>query len=214
MVKVKVCGITRIEDARLAVDAGVWAVGFVFVQNSPRHITPQKVAEIIENLPLDVEKVGVFVNSTLDDVAKIAADTGITKIQLHGEETPDYCGKIAEMTGKKVIKALRIVKEWDVNAINSYKPCVSYILLDSYSGAMHGGTGKAFDWEIAKKAKNFRVPLILAGGLTPDNIMKAYKEVKPFALDLSSGVEQSKGIKSPELLLKLKSSIQSHKAKQ
>lgn len=214
MVKVKVCGITRIEDARLAVDAGVWAVGFVFVQNSPRFITPQKAAEIIENLPSDIEKVGVFVNSTLDDVAKIAAATGITIIQLHGEEPPDYCGKIAEMTGKKVIKAFRVAKEWGIDTINSYKSCVSYILLDSYSDAMHGGTGKTFDWEIAKRAKNFGIPLILAGGLTPDNIMNAYEEVKPFGLDLSSGVEQSKGIKSPELLLKLKSAIQSHKAKQ
>jgi len=258
LIKIKICGITRKEDALLAAELGAWAIGFIFVKNTPRYISPEKVAEIIKAInlrhceqseaihqPMDkwiassqasrnddfiqgdssVEKIGVFADESLEEIKNIAIETGITKIQLHGEESPEFCEELAKLTGKEIIKAIKIKtnchseaceasREIDCRVgalapprndsyIYKYKDKVSFILLDSYSESQPGGTGKVFDWEIAKKAKEYGIPIIIAGGLNPDNIKQAYETVKPYALDISSGVEISKGVKDAEKLRKL-----------
>jgi len=204
VIRFKICGITREEDAMLAENARAWAVGFIFVQNSPRYITPEKANEIAGKLSEKIEKIGVFVNSSVEEVVRIAKIAGITKIQLHGEEFPEFCAKVQKLTEKDVIKAVRIKDNKDLELIKNYEGYVSYILLDSYSEQFHGGTGKTFDWGIAKKACRQKLPIILAGGLTPENIAEAYTKVKPYALDLSSGIEKSKGIKDKIKINKLK----------
>ncbi len=210
--KVKACGITRLEDALLAVDAGVWAVGFIFVKDTPRYIMPQKAAQIIKNLPEKVERFGVFADAEISEVIDISGSAGVTKIQLHGEESPGYCSKTGLMAGIEIVKAIRIKDINDLELINRYREYVSYILLDTFARKQRGGTGKAFDWNIAKRAKLYNMPIILAGGLSPGNLDLAYREVNPFALDLSSGLEASKGIKDKEKIKSLKNIIKNNKA--
>jgi len=151
----------------------------------------------------NIEKIGVFADESLEEIKNIADKTKITKIQLHGKESPEFCEESANLTGKKIIKAIRVKDFEDLEIISQYKNKVSFILLDSFSENESGGTGKIFDWKIAKKAEEYDIPLILAGGLNPDNIKQACKSVKPYALDISSGVEAQKGIKDSEKLIKL-----------
>ena len=202
-IKIKICGITRKEDALLAVELGVWAVGFIFVKNTPRYISPEKASEIIKELPENLIKIGVFADISLEEIKNIAIQAGITKIQLHGGETPEFCENLAKLTGKEIIKAIRVKSKEDLQLIHQYKDKVSFILLDSYSETELGGTGKVFDWEIAKKAKEYGIPVILAGGLNPDNAKHAYETIIPYALDISSGIEISKGVKDHEKIKKL-----------
>lgn len=205
--RVKVCGITRLEDARLAADAGAWAVGFIFVPDTPRYITSESVGRVVSKLPESLEKVGVFADSPINEVIKITKQAGITKIQLHGTESPEYCTDIAEATGKEVIKAFRVKQQSYIELIERYREKISYILLDTFSEKHLGGTGETFDWNIAKQAKRLNIPLIIAGGLNPENIMAAYSELEPYALDLSSGLEKAKGIKDEKKLKELKKII-------
>ena len=199
-IKIKICGITGKEDALLAAKLGAWAVGFIFVKNTPRYISPEKAAEIIKNLPVNLVKTGVFANEAMDDIKTTVIEAGITKIQLHGDESPQFCKKLAEITGKEIIKAIKIKSIENLEIIPRYKDKVSFILLDSYCEEQLGGTGKVFDWKIAKKANEQGIPVILAGGLNSDNAKQAYEFVKPYALDISSGVEKDKGIKDVEKL--------------
>lgn len=204
--KIKICGITRREDALLAAKSGAWAAGFIFVKNSPRYIEPNKAAGIIKSLD-NIEKIGVFVDSSLDEIVDTVLKTGITQIQLHGNENREFCLDIINKLNLPVIKAFRVKNSADLLDIPEYKSIVSAILLDTYSETQHGGTGKIFDWNIAKEAKIYDIPVILAGGLNPDNITKSYQKVQPYALDISSGVERSKGIKDPEKIKKLFSNL-------
>jgi phosphoribosylanthranilate isomerase len=190
--RIKICGLTRREDAEYAQKLGAWALGFVFYPKSPRHITPEKAADIIRHLTAPA--VGVFVNQ-MDDVLKVAKIAGLKGIQLHGDETPEECLSIKKSFSGFVIKAFRPATEEQVEAIGAYKGAVDYILIDAAAGAEYGGTGKAADKALAVKAKKFGIPLILAGGLSADNIIDAVRDVAPFAADLSSGVESSPGIK-------------------
>ena len=202
-IKIKICGITRKEDALLAAELGAWAVGFIFVKNTPRYISPDNAAEIIKKLPENLIKIGVFADISLEEIKNIAIQAGITKIQLHGGESPEFCENLAKLTGKEIIKVIRVKSEADLKLITQYKDKVSFILLDSYSETELGGTGKVFDWEIAKKAKEYGIPVILAGGLNPDNAKHAYETIIPYALDISSEIEISKGIKDHEKIKKL-----------
>ena len=202
LIKIKVCGITRKEDALLAAELGAWAVGFIFVKNTPRYILSEKAAEIIKELPKELEKIGVFADASLEEIKNTVLETGSTKIQLHGDETPEFCEKLAEITGKEIIKAIKVKNFEDLEIIPQYKDKAVFILLDSYCENQLGGTGKTFDWELAKKAKEYGVPIILAGGLNPDNAKQAYEIVKPYSLDISSGVEEYKGVKDSEKLKK------------
>jgi len=194
-VRVKICGITRAEDALIAVEVGADALGFIFYEESPRSITPSAARDIVAKLPPFIAKVGVFVNEEVSKVREIAAEVGLTTLQLHGEESPAYC----EEVGLSVIKALRVRGEEDIHNISSLN--VAALLLDTYKKGQIGGTGEVFDWALALKAlgKSNR-PIILSGGLTPDNVAEAVKRVRPYAVDVSSGVEKSPGIKDSGLV--------------
>jgi phosphoribosylanthranilate isomerase len=189
MVRVKICGITNIEDALAAVEYGADALGFVLYSESPRAIVPEKAKKIISSLPPFVTTIGVFVDRSKEDLEGIASYTGVDIIQLHGSEPPEYCD-----FDKKIIKAIRVKELSDLEPLTHYKN-ISAFLLDTYSQDVIGGTGQTFNWEIAVEAKKFG-RIILAGGLTPENIEEAVKFVQPYAIDVASGVEGKKrGVK-------------------
>jgi phosphoribosylanthranilate isomerase len=192
MTKIKFCGITALDDAERAVAAGAWAVGVIFWPQSPRRCDPDAAAEIAAAVKRRVEVAGVFVNATLDHVAEIADGVGLTMVQLHGDEGPAYCSEAARRTGCKVIKAVRVRSGADVQALSSFH--TDYHLLDSYIAGMPGGTGETFAWDIAR-AHRGTVPMILSGGLTPDNVAEAIGVVRPFAVDVASGIERAPGLK-------------------
>lgn len=187
MTRIKICGITNVEDALSAVDYGADALGFVFYHKSPRYITPEKVREIIAQLPPFVSTVGVFANEAHEKMKEILEFSGIDILQLHGDEPSDTC-----YIWHRVIKALRVRDFADLKPLEICR--VSAFLLDTYSAASYGGTGQIFDWDIAVEAKRFG-RIILSGGLNPDNIEKAIRLVRPYAVDVSSGIEEEKGKK-------------------
>ena len=188
MIKVKICGITRYDDAYASYYLGASFIGFIFAE-SPRHIDPERAKRIIELIPSSIEKVGVFVDEKIEEVNHIADYCGLDIVQLHGEESPEYCSSVK----KRVFKAFRIRKIEDIEAISSYN--VEGYLLDTFVPGRAGGTGKSFDWDIAVSAKKVACPLILSGGLGPENVQKAIKRVHPEVVDVGSGVEASPGIK-------------------
>jgi phosphoribosylanthranilate isomerase len=187
MVKVKICGITNLEDALAAVNWGADALGFVFAP-SPRQVTRQQVANIVAGLPPFVCKVGVFVDSELQEVKETMRACGLDLAQLHGSESPDFCQELFP----RVIKSFRVEDESVLALLPQYK--VSAYLLDSYDVALKGGTGRSFDWGIAKKAGQYG-PIILSGGLTSANVRQAIAQIQPYAVDVSSGVESKPGVK-------------------
>jgi phosphoribosylanthranilate isomerase len=188
-VKVKICGITNIDDAMAAVDFGADALGFVFFQGSPRCISHKDAAAIIKKLPSFVTSVGVFVDETSENIEKMTSWAGIDVIQLHGNEPPDMC-----YFSRRVIKAIRVKSLESLDPIIHFKDRVSAFLLDTFTHDVFGGTGLIFNWDIAAYAKQLG-RIILAGGLTPDNIAEAIKRVRPYGVDVSSGVESRKGRK-------------------
>ena len=187
-VKVKVCGMTSLKDALVAVELGADAVGFIFYKKSPRSVTMKTVREIVLELPPFVDTVGVFVDETAEQINKIADYCNLDIIQLHGDESPTFCKKIR----RKVIKAFRIKDMQSVKKLSSFQ--VSGFLLDTFSDNLHGGTGKVFDWNLALPAKKFG-PVIMAGGLTPNNVQQAVRQIRPYGVDVCSGVESEHGIK-------------------
>ncbi|HAM51488.1 MAG TPA: phosphoribosylanthranilate isomerase [Nitrospiraceae bacterium] len=187
MVKIKICGITNIDDALAAVEFGADALGFVFYKESPRHISPDEAKNIIRKLPPFVTSIGVFVNESREVIEKIVRDAPLSIVQLHGSEPPEACA-ITE----RVIKAIRVKDLSDLEPLNRYR--VSAFLLDTYAPESLGGTGQIFNWDIAVDAKRFG-RIILAGGLNPDNVVKAVQRVRPYGVDVSSGTEQKKGRK-------------------
>jgi phosphoribosylanthranilate isomerase len=191
-VKVKICGITNINDAMAAVEFGADALGFVFFQGSPRYISPDAAAEIIRKLPSFATTIGVFVDEKPSQIEKTTALTGIDVIQLHGDEPPEAC-----TFSRRIIKAIRVKSLASLDPLVHYQDKVSAFLLDSFSPNSFGGTGQKFNWDIATYAKQFG-KIILSGGLTPDNIIEAVKQVGPYGVDVSSGVEAAKGIKDAD----------------
>lgn len=189
MVKVKICGITNLEDALAAVDSGADALGFVFFRKSPRFISPENASAIIRSLPSFVSSVGVFVNETRKNIESVLSSTGIDIIQLHGEETPGMC-----TFSRRVVKAIRVKSLESLAPLDAFRNLVSAFLLDTYTPDALGGTGRIFNWDVALEAKQFG-RVILAGGLTPDNVAAAVGHVMPYAVDVSSGVELGKGKK-------------------
>ncbi|MDH3360267.1 MAG: phosphoribosylanthranilate isomerase [Desulfobulbaceae bacterium] len=192
--RIKVCGMTDIAEASGLVAAGVDALGFIFVEKSPRNIEPEKAREIIASLPPFVDAVGVFVDQDRDVVDDIVKYCGLTMVQLHGSESPQYC----ETVNARVVKSFSIRPDVEFSDTNPfydpYLEVVSGILLDTYHEKLAGGTGKTFDWELIKQCRP-AAPLVLAGGLTPENIADAIRQVRPFAVDVNSGVEISPGVK-------------------
>lgn len=194
---IKICGITNLEDALTSIEAGCDALGFVFAK-SPRRITLKEARAIIKEIPPSVKRVGVFVNEEQARVREIAETCRLDLLQFHGDETPDYCSQFEH----PVIKAFRIKDGESLKELANYK-VVAY-LLDSHSEEVYGGTGKRFDWELARVAKAFG-PIILAGGLDPSNVVQAIKRILPYGVDVSSGVEARPGKKDP---LKIREFIQ------
>ncbi len=191
MVKVKICGITILEDALYAADCGADALGFIFYPKSPRFVEITRAKEIISKLPPFITNVGVFVNESIENIVNIVHECNINIVQLHGDETPEYCSKVP----MKVIKAIRIKDEDSLKQIAEYK--TSTFLLDAYSEDSYGGTGKIFNWNLAIKAKGYG-RIILSGGLTHDNVREAIEKFKPYGVDVSSGVEEREGKKDKE----------------
>jgi phosphoribosylanthranilate isomerase len=193
MTKVKICGITNLEDALLSAKFGADALGFNFYPKSPRYISPQQAREIIEQLPKEVLKVGVFVNEDFEKISGIAVAVKLDAIQLHGEETPEFASKLKVKTNLEVIKAFSVSPEFKPEDVLRFE--VDAVLLDAYSPKEHGGTGETFDWEIALKVRQLTPKLYLAGGLASDNIKTAIRRVQPFAVDSCSLLEKEKGKK-------------------
>jgi phosphoribosylanthranilate isomerase len=195
-VAVKFCGITNYEDAAIAVDLGAAALGFIFA-DSPRQITPPKARDIIHALPPFVKTVGVFVNEGPAEIKEVVHYCGLDLVQLHGDESPDLCQALMP----NAIKALRIKDASSFQSSLAYQGKVRTLLLDTYAKDKAGGTGTTFDWRLAIKIKELGIPIILAGGLGPSNIDGAIRTVKPYAVDVNSGVEECPGKKS-HLLMK------------
>lgn len=193
MVRIKICGITNLDDALRTVEAGADALGFVFFQGSPRNISPDAAAAIIRRLPPFVQTVGLFVNEEPETVNAIADRCGLDLVQLHGDESAEYC----RLVKRRIIKAIRVKDASSLDAMGDYP--VAACLLDAWSPAARGGTGTTFNWYIAAGAAAAQ-PIILAGGLTPDNVADAIAAVKPYAVDVSSGVECAPGIKDAGLV--------------
>jgi phosphoribosylanthranilate isomerase len=193
--RVKVCGVTRLEDAQLAVQLGAAALGFNFYPPSPRYIEPRAARSIIADLPPFVAAVGVYAGETdAERVAAIAREAGVSVVQLHGPEFPSLNGALARYP---VIRAVAVRENFKVEELRDLR--ASAFLLDAFHPRLPGGTGSPFDWSLVRKATEYG-PIILAGGLNPDNVMRAISEVRPFAVDVASGVESTPGKKDPARL--------------
>ena len=187
-VKVKVCGMTNLKDTLVAVEEGADAVGFIFYKKSPRSVTMKLVREIVIELPPFVDTVGVFVDETAEQINKIADYCNLDIVQLHGDESPTFCKRMR----RRVIKAFRVKDMQSLKKLSKFQ--VSGFILDTFSESLDGGTGKVFDWNLALPAKKFG-PVIMAGGLTPNNVRQAIQRVRPYGVDVCSGVESEPGIK-------------------
>jgi len=194
--RIKTCGITNAADAAMAVAMGVDALGFIFAATSPRAISPERAKEIIAQMPPLVNAVGVFVNWSPAEIIEIIKYCGLTLVQLHGDESPEYCRKLAvDAKPCRLIKAFRVRPDSDERDFAPYQDAVSAFLLDTWHPALRGGSGERFDWRRIASF-NLRRPCILAGGLGPGNVALAIKEVRPLALDLNSGIEDEPGRKN------------------
>jgi phosphoribosylanthranilate isomerase len=194
-VRVKICGITRPEDAELAVALGAWAIGLIFHEPSPRAVELATAAAIGEEFKRQVEVAGVFVNRDLGEVAEIADACSLTVLQLHGDEGPLYCEEIRRRTGLKVMKAARVRDAASLQALNAFRQ-VDFHLVDAHHPDLFGGTGETFDWDLLRGRRS-KVPLVLSGGLTPDNVADAIRATRPWGVDSASGTEASPGVKDP-----------------
>ncbi len=209
MVRVKICGITNWTDARLAADAGADALGFNFYKPSPRFIAPDDARRIVGRLPRRVQAVGIFVNAAPAAVLRIARNVDVEILQLHGEESPDAVRALAEFY--PVIKAFRVRRGFRPSRLGRYHAAAAF-LLDGFEPNRRGGTGKTFDWRLARRAKRYG-PIILAGGLAPANVGQAIREVAPFAIDVCGGVEASPGKKDPVRLRELMRAVEMARSK-
>ena len=202
MTKIKICGITNKVDALAASELCVDMLGFVFYKKSKRYVTPALAEDIINELPPFIGKAGIFVDEKREDVIRIAEDAALDILQFHGNETPEYCSSFR--TDYKVIKAFRIQGRSDLKDVNNYD--TDYYLFDTYKSGCAGGTGESFDWNMLKDFEILK-PMILSGGLRPDNVENAIKELAPFAVDVSSGVESAPGKKDIALLKKFVANV-------
>jgi phosphoribosylanthranilate isomerase len=210
-IRVKICGITNLTDAKRAIEAGADLLGFNFYARSPRYIKPAKARQIVRRLPKNISAVGVFVNETEAKMLEIASAVGLSHLQLHGDESPAAVVRLEK--SMRVIKAIRVAKPFRPAQLTRFKRA-SAILLDGFDGRQRGGTGATFDWEIARRA-NSSGRIFLAGGLTPENVGEAIRVAKPYAVDVCSGVEKTPGKKDPARmrnLMRAVKKIQTRKA--
>lgn len=210
--RAKICGITRIQDIQSVVNAGADAIGFVFFPPSPRSVTAEQAQSLIQNVPAYVQTVGLFVNASLDEIADILKQAPVDILQFHGDETPEQCQDISKQVGRRWYKAIQVKPDMDVIAeIQQYQQAgASAVLLDAWHPDLKGGTGHSFDWAQFPKLD---IPLILAGGLKPDNIEDAIKTTNAYAVDVSGGVESAKGIKDKKLIEQFMQGVQRGSAK-
>ena len=197
--RVKICGITRTQDIKSVVDAGADAIGFVFFPPSPRNVSVELAQELVKHVPAYVQTVGLFVNASSDEILEVLKTVSLDVIQFHGDETPEQCQKIAKLTGRRWYKAIQVKPDLDViSTIKQYQQVgASAMLLDAWHPELKGGTGHSFDWS---QFPQLDIPLILAGGLKPENIENAIKMTGAYAVDVSGGVESAKGIKDQQLI--------------
>ena len=193
MTAIKICGITREQDALAAARCGAHAIGLVFYASSPRYVTPARATELMRALPPFVMSVGLFVDASADEVTRTLAAARVDLLQFHGNESPAYCRQISRQCGVPYLKAARVRPGLDLLQYAHDYHDAKALLLDAYVEGAHGGTGSTFDWALIPK--NLPLPVVLSGGLTPENVTMAIQAVRPWAVDVSSGVEISKGIK-------------------
>jgi len=194
--RTKICGVTRLADALLAAELGAWAVGMVFYPASSRRCTITAAETIGAALRRRVELAGVFVNATLAEIARISERTGLTLVQLHGEEGPAFCAEVARRTGARTIKAVSVRGAFSVRGIERFH--TDFHLLDGHAEGKRGGTGEPFDWSLVAAVRRSPVRLIVSGGLDAGNVREAIAATHPYAVDVASGVESSPGIKDPQ----------------
>ncbi|HEY0516028.1 MAG TPA: phosphoribosylanthranilate isomerase [Solirubrobacteraceae bacterium] len=201
--RVKICGLTNLDDAEAAEQMGAWALGMIFYEDSPRRCSPEQAARIAAALRRRTELCGVFVNAPLDEVARVGRELGLSMVQLHGDEGPAYCAEVARRTGARVIRAMQISGPGDLRASERFH--VDYHLLDARSPErpqLRGGTGATFDWSLLSQRRT-QVPLILSGGLDASNVAAAIAAVHPYAVDSASGTESAPGHKDREKMAAL-----------
>ena len=210
--RAKICGITRSQDVLSVVQAGADAIGFVFFPPSPRYVSPEQAQQLVEHLPPYVQVVGLFVNASVDEIQATLNQVALDIIQFHGDETPEQCQKIGQMCQRRWYKAIQVKADLNVVAeVQRYQAAgASAILLDAWHPELKGGTGHQFDWS---KFPQMDIPLILAGGLTPDNIAEAIATTQAYAVDVSGGVESAKGIKDQQLIERFMQGVQRGSAK-
>ncbi len=196
-VRVKICGITNLDDAEAAAELGAWAIGLNHWEGSPRRVDPAIAGEIAAAVRRRVELVGVFVNASLDEIARAVENEHLSMVQLHGDEGLQFCNEVARRTGAKVIKALRVRSGADIERARAFR--TDFHLFDAYSPAGPGGTGETFDWDLVRDRAT-KVPAILAGGLRPENVAAAIDVARPYAVDVASGVERAPGRKDHNLV--------------
>jgi phosphoribosylanthranilate isomerase len=193
--RVKICGVTRLTDAELAVELGAWAVGMVFYPASRRRCELAEAEMIGASLRRRVELAGVFVNAPLEEIAQVSERVGLTLVQLHGDEGPAFCAEVARRTGARTIKAASVRGLFTVRDLERFH--TDFHLLDGHSPGLRGGTGERFDWSLLSRRRS-KLPLILGGGLDAENVAAAIATTRPFAVDVASGVEAEPGIKDPQ----------------
>ncbi|MCA1994978.1 MAG: phosphoribosylanthranilate isomerase [Coleofasciculus sp. S288] len=207
--RVKICGITKPEQGQAIAQLGATALGFICVQTSPRYVTPGQIRAVVEQLLVSVDRVGVFANATIEEICEIVAEAGLSAVQLHGSESPEFCEMLRKSLPKlEMIKALRVKTSECLNQAVTYASCVDTLLLDAYHPHLLGGTGKTIDWITLQRFRP-SVPWLLAGGLTPENILEALSELQPDGIDLSSGVERSPGDKDLDKVAQLFEKVRS-----
>ena len=207
--RVKICGITKPEQGKAIAQLGATALGFICVQASPRYVTPQQIRAVVEQLRVQVDRIGVFADATIEEICQVVADSNLSAVQLHGNESSEFCEKLRQsLPGVEIVKALRVKTPECLDRAATYAKCVDTLLLDAYHPQLLGGTGKTLDWVTLQQFRP-TCPWLLAGGLTPDNVLDALRELQPSGIDLSSGVERSPGDKDLDKVAQLFEKIHS-----
>jgi len=201
--RIKICGITQPQQGKAIASFGATALGFICVPTSPRYVTIAQIQAVMEQLPERIDKIGVFANTSIEEIIQTVADSGLTGVQLHGDEESEFCQRLRQsLPNVEILKALRIRSFEDIDKASSYTVCVDTLLLDAYHPQQLGGTGKTLDWTMLEQFSP-SCPWFLAGGLTPDNIVEALGQVNPSGIDLSSGVERGPGDKDLDKVAQL-----------
>ncbi|TBR57899.1 phosphoribosylanthranilate isomerase [Mastigocladus laminosus UU774] len=201
--RIKICGITQPQQGKAIADLGATALGFICVHTSPRYVNSGQIRAVVKNLPKQIDSIGVFANTSVEQISQTVVDSGLTGVQLHGDESPEFCQQLRDSLPQvEIIKALRIRTVTDLDKAAIYNLCVNTLLLDAYHPQHLGGTGKTLDWQILQQFQP-SCPWFLAGGLTPNNILEALSQINPNGIDLSSGVERAPGDKDLEKVAEL-----------